>query len=389
MSSKEHTIGPFEIPSFYQPIVQGFRNMVELNGWKESFKKAVVTAHLTETEEMKNIKNFDDYCNFLNYFVLWTPKENENGLMYTMLCTFYFVLDQESVVCYQSPIKLRVYPHEPLTELSQWMVYYASILGHFLDTYESLTEETLNSFLYAKNYRIEDYEEPRDGWRSFNHFFSRNIKKNLDIDETSIVSPADSEYDGSWNIEEDSTIVIKGIKWTINELLAGSKYSNEFSGGKFIYSFLNTFDYHCQHAPVDGKVLEARVIPEQVYLEVKVTKSDGKKVLSPVREVINVEGGLKGEVAPDNPGYQFCQTRGLIIIESKIVGKVAVLPVGMVQVLSVVLKVEEGKKVTKKDEISYFQFGGSDVVMLFQKGVSIVAEKHVHYKVGQKIACKN
>ena len=120
------------------------------------------------------------------------------------------------------------------------MVYYASILGHFLDTYEPLTEETLNSFRYVENYQIEDYEEPRDGWRSFNDFFSRKIKSNLrepDIDEMSIVSSADSVYDGFWDIKEDSTIVIKGIKWTINELLAGSKYSNEFSGGE-VYTFL-------------------------------------------------------------------------------------------------------------------------------------------------------
>ena len=162
-----------------------------------------------------------------------------------------------------------------------------------------------------------------------------------------------------------------------------------FRGGKFIHSFLNTFNYHRQHEPVDGKVLEARVIPEQVYLEVNVVKKDGKKVLSPVREIINVEGKFNDVVAPDNPGYQFCQTRGLIIIESKTVGKVAVLPVGMAQVSSVVLRVKEGDVVTKKNEISYFQFGGLDVVMLFQKGVSIVAKKGDSYKVGQKIAYKN
>ena len=119
MSSKDHIIGPFRTPPFYQPIIQGFRNMIERNGCKESFEKAVAAAHSTETEEMTHIKNFDDYCNFLNYLVLWILKENKDGtFVYIMLCTFYFVLDQESVVCYQSPIKSRAYPHEPLTELS-------------------------------------------------------------------------------------------------------------------------------------------------------------------------------------------------------------------------------------------------------------------------------
>lgn len=70
------------------------------------------------------------------------------------------------------------------------------------------------------------------------------------------------------------------------------------------------------------------------------------------------------------------------------IGLVAVLPIGMAMVSSVVLTAEAGVTLRKGEEISYFQFGGSDVVMLFEasSNVSITAQLGVHYKVGSRIA---
>lgn len=48
----------------------------------------------------------------------------------------------------------------------------------------------------------------------------------------------------------------------------------------------------------------------------------------------------------------------------------------MAQVSSVLLSVKAGDKIEKGDEISYFQFGGSDCVMVF--------EKRVHFKYSHK-----
>ena len=59
----------------------------------------------------------------------------------------------------------------------------------------------------------------------------------------------------------------------------------------------------------------------------------------------------------------------------------------MPQVSSVVVTAEVGKALRKGDEISYFQFGGSDIVYLFDANmnVSMSAHKGTHYKVGTKI----
>jgi phosphatidylserine decarboxylase len=66
---------------------------------------------------------------------------------------------------------------------------------------------------------------------------------------------------------------------------------------------------------------------------------------------------------------------------------VAVLPIGMCQVSSVIITAEPGVTVRKGEEISYFQFGGPDVIVLFEakSNVSITAQLGVHYKMGTRI----
>ena len=61
---------------------------------------------------------------------------------------------------------------------------------------------------------------------------------------------------------------------------------------------------------------------------------------------------------------------------------------GMVQVSSVVVTAEEGVTLQKGEEISYFQFGGSDIVMVFERksNITFTAQQGVHHLVGRQIA---
>ena len=127
--------------------------------------------------------------------------------------------------------------------------------------------------------------------------------------------------------------------------------------------------------------------------------------------------------AQDNTGYQFVQCRGLFVLETAI-GKIAVLPMGMAHVSAVSfvhpgtdklirLSPEERKKLTydqqvakinsilaeevvgktvKKGEmISSFLFGGSDIVVVFQResNVNILAQPNVHYPIRSQYAYSN
>lgn len=80
--------------------------------------------------------------------------------------------------------------------------------------------------------------------------------------------------------------------------------------------------------------------------------------------------------------------RALILIDSPVLGLVAVLPIGMAQVSSVEITVKPGQTVEKGEEISFFQFGGSDIIMIFQKDAKVKIDqiKGKHYNFGTQVA---
>jgi phosphatidylserine decarboxylase precursor len=335
-----------------------------------------------------NLYTFDEYLNYCERFLKWTPSENSDGRsIYNHICMFYFVIDTEPVSNYQNPIVPQSVDPSRWEWLTKWLISYANEVGTFMDKPESMNADSLATFYKAPSYHMEDYPVPRGGWKTFNQFFARHIRpaaRPIDAYGNSrvIVSPADSTFDGSWPIDEKSHVSLKGIPWNIVDLLKDSDYGERFKGGKFMHAFLAPYDYHRQHAPVRGKVLEAKVIPGICYLEV---------IASPDEN--GPEGQMKLEMrrkleAPDDPGYQFMQARGLILIDNPEIGLVAVLPIGMCQVSSVVLSVNVGDEIEKGDEISYFQLGGSDIVVVFEarSNVTITAKEDEPYNFGQKIA---
>ena len=378
--------------------------------FKTAFDQSFLIALATGLQQFKeyNICTVDDYVRYMDEYVNWVPSENLSGTnIYNHICTFYFILDLPPVRDHQSPIDPFV--RTPWRWLSDWLIKYAKEMGTWMDLPSSLNEKTFETFVKSPAYRDKDvasffdqYPPPPGGWKNFNDFFARAIKPELrpiasPDDPTVIASPADCTFGGQWIINEDTadvtTFDVKGVPWSIIQLLDDESFGAKFSGGVFTHSFLNTTNYHRQHAPVSGRVVEAKVIPGLCYLEVVLKKVDGepprlgmhrhirhKKAdphIIPHGEIVRHHkprhDGPKDQLvpeAPDSPGYQFLQARGLILIESEI-GLVAVLPIGMAQVSSVMVSVKPGDYVQKGQEISRFHLGGSDIVMVFQKEANV------------------
>lgn len=354
--------------------------------WQTAFENAIAKAH-TEAPtilEKYNITSLNNFYNYLNNLLTWIPFENTTSSeVLDRLLVIHFVLNQEPLSELQSPIHPSA-ARLPLTWLSQWMIVYTKCIGLFLDTPESLTEASVQTFRDSTNYHLDDYIEPKDGWKTFNEFFARKVKPSRrPIAEPeapcTIVSPVDCTFAGSWPVDDTGCVTFKGIPWEISELLQDSEYADEFKGGTFMHFFLRTTNYHRQHAPVSGTVLESKVIQGQVYLEVGQTEESlglrrwGK---DPGNSLFPVDG----------EGFQWCQTRGLMVLQTPM-GLVAVLPIGMSQVSSVVLTVGEGDEIRKGDEMSYFQFGGSDAVVIFQASspVRMCVDNDQALKMGEKI----
>lgn len=316
----------------------------------------------------------------------WVPREDgDTRLIYVKGSAVYFILDQDPVKSLQSPIKPGEEARE-LTPLSEWLVEFAQSWGRYMDTLESAKD--IETFKTDPLFNWNEYYPPPSGYLTFNQFFARHVRPGMrpvagPCDDRVLVAPVDSTFVGWWQISESSQITvenqtdaeaglnIKGLRWSIHQLLEGSAYADRFKGGIFTHSYLNTFDYHRIHTPVQGRVLETNVIPGQAYLDVKVASAvvDGK--------TINVLD------ATDGTGYQFVQIRGVALIDSPI-GLVAVIPIGMSAIASVVFTAEKGVTLQKGEELGYFQFGGSDVVMVFERAsnVQLITRPNVHYNQG-------
>ncbi|RBR24479.1 uncharacterized protein FIESC28_02675 [Fusarium coffeatum] len=352
-----------------------------LTGWLEALNPgalgdAVKEARTKIPEFMDKLHITDafSFLDFANDLLKWTPEETYKAKdIYDIITMFYFILDQKPL----AKLQTQIHPSQagmPLTWLSSWIVIYAQLIGLFMDTPASITEKSLESFKKSPPYAYHEAEVPAGGFRTFNEFFARKLKPGMrpiadPEDDHVIVYPADCTFDRSIpkdsiiNIESDGIVMIKGLEWTISSLLQGSQYAKDFHGGVWMHAFLNTFNYHRQHAPVSGKVVEVKSIQGAAYLEVNAKCERVRKMC--------------GTDAPDSPGYQFLQTRGLCVIDNPVLGLVAVLPIGMAQVSSVKMTARVGDELKKGDEISYFQFGGSDVICVFQPKAGLTVDDFV------------
>jgi phosphatidylserine decarboxylase len=397
-------------PNTWPAIIQ---QLVTLVGGVPNVDAAVKSAHaiLPDLLDANNINNGTTFLDWVaSYLKLIPIEEPDSKKVYDMICIFYFVFDQEPLATDQTVI----YPtsqNQPLKPLSAWMVAFARQMGNFMNTTSSFSREAFQSFSAAGLYKTGESESP-DGsaYQTFNQFFGRRLAKPRQIDGPGdnkvVVYPADSRFDAAFTIDDnDQTdpatdqivpplpsqlIVAKGIPWDIVSLLNGSQYASTFAGGVWAHSFLCTYNYHRLHAPVSGTVIEARVIQGAAYLQVVADPKTGE--LKKKRRIGQRQVAQKDDefviTAEDGAGYQFLQTRGLFVIDTSTspdgdIGLVAVLPIGMAQVDSVIPLVRAKTDITqptfpflvqKGDPLAYFQFGGSDIVVVFQKKAGLTSE---------------
>ncbi|KAL4865159.1 hypothetical protein BDV12DRAFT_188409 [Aspergillus spectabilis] len=370
----------------FAPVVKDLKDWIlSDSGRKRDFETAIATAKSHDTAEMQDIETLGQYLAFASEQLHWIPTEavRPKDLLHR-LTTIWFVLDQPSVVDYQSQIRpiigLDQETVKGLTWLSNWMVRYSNEIGRHMDTPASAA--ALATFKTSLTYKIDDYIEPRGGWKTFNEFFCRQIKPGrrpiVAIGDNSVLtSPADFEYRELQLIAADSTVTTKGLTWPISQTLIDSPYKDRFANGLWLHGFLNVDDYHRVHTPVSGRVLEARIIKGQNYMHVEAAPNKARK-------------GKRELTIPNETGYQFCQSRGLVIIDTG-AGLVAVLPVGMALVSSVIMTAEVGAQLHKGEELGYFQFGGSDVVLILESRLNaeITMVRGQHYQMGSQIGRLN
>jgi phosphatidylserine decarboxylase len=337
--------------------------------------------------------NLGEYEKYLRRFVRWVPHESDAEAwknekrqaqeLSDRMSHFYFLVDQK--IGDEAP--------QDVPAFRDWMTDFAREWASFLDTPESFSPEVLQSFIdNAPEYRIHEslvdgVPNAPSGWLTANQFIAREINGGLRpiAEPTSnlvVTSPADCSYQHTYDIDADSNIpatTVKNRKFgNIKQLIEGSTYADSFAGGTFVHYMLPVHAYHRYHLPVGGLVKESFRIHGKVFMHVGIEDHE-----------------LQGSDSATS-GYEFSQTRGVVTIDTAQsdcgdIGVVAVIPVGMAHVSSVVLTSVADKHMAKGEEFGYFQFGGSDIIILFQEHIDVQIDKSEEFQlVGTPVArCSN
>ncbi|KAK6462519.1 phosphatidylserine decarboxylase-domain-containing protein [Scheffersomyces coipomensis] len=195
---------------------------------------------------------------------------------------------------------------------------------------------------------------PKD-FETFNDFFYRKLKPNArplesPSDSRVVTSPADCRCTAFETVTSATELWIKGHSFTVAKLFNGN-FENLEDGDfyKADKCSLGIFrlapqDYHRFHSPVDGVIKSIKFIEGEYY------------TVNPM--AIRSELDVFGE-----------NIRCLIAIETEHFGMVVMVAVGAMMVGSTVLSIEVGDKIHRGDEVGYFKFGGSTIILLFEKRV--------------------
>jgi phosphatidylserine decarboxylase len=191
---------------------------------------------------------------------------------------------------------------------------------------------------------------PLQNFKNFNEFFYRQLKPDArpcsaPDNPRIIVSPADCRSVVFNRMDVATQIWVKGREFSIERLL-GSAYPDDakrYTNGALGIFRLAPQDYHRFHIPVDGVMGTPKQIDGEYY------------TVNPmaIRSALDVYGE---------------NIRVVIPIDSKEHGRVMVICVGAMMVGSTVITRSAGEEVKRAEELGYFKFGGSTILLLFEEG---------------------
>ena len=372
-----------------QQITKDFIALLEADPELERLmEKSIALAALNNPDKKTNpVRSMDDYYDFLDWAAVcmpWNILDGQSGSsLYShidqSLDYFYYLLDQPLP---ELAGRGYYYPClEYYDSVAAWCKEYTAEWGAFLSTEASWNDEYYRLVCADESFGMKKgWYGDSNVWGSFNDWFSRKLKDEgqRPISDADLVSPADSTPQGVWQIDENSQINMgvqlkSSIFYSVEQIIGeDSEYGLCFANGTLTHTFLDVNDYHRYHFPLGGTVLELRKIDafDAVGGLVAWNADAGKYV-------------LYDEV----PGWQSIETRDCMILDTEY-GLVAILPIGMSQVCSCNWEdtVQVGAVVEKGDPMGFFLFGGSDIVMIFQDGVSLELATRDHILMGQPYA---
>ncbi|CCB85382.1 phosphatidylserine decarboxylase proenzyme [Parachlamydia acanthamoebae UV-7] len=209
---------------------------------------------------------------------------------------------------------------------------------------QSWTAKKIQSFIDAFQVNPSEFALPVEQFKSFNDFFIRKLKPDarpLAKEENVAIMPADGRYLCYQNIETIDGFVVKGKKFSLDELLKDSELANRYRQATMVMARLCPTDYHRYHFPCECIPGITNMIPGDLYS------------VNPIAIRQNVE------IFTENK-------RTLCELETAQFGKVLFIEIGATFVGSIHQTYTPHSPIKKGDEKGYFSFGGSSLILLFE-----------------------
>lgn len=260
--------------------------------------------------------------------------------------------------------------------------------GKFMDSKASAPSYLIKEWELFLGPQMKQYVIPKGGYKTFNEFFTRQLKDQsvsrpiLDDDPSIVVASGDTEINF---IESELTLTteidVKTRQINVTELLDDSDLAKYFVGGTALSCVLMPNNYHRYHSPVSGKIVESKNVPG-IYNGIM----DGEDWFN------------KGNIGESTTDFSIFEDfhRAYYIIDTQKYGYVAMIPVGLNTISKIVSLNPYADKLVRKDdcpvavkkgdELGHFAYGGSLNILMFEPGVFSSLSVLMGQRLGQMSA---
>ncbi len=250
-----------------------------------------------------------------------------------------YAANQSLSIVYQSKVSRLI---RKIITHDKW---FSALAGAYFNL--SISKFHIASFVKKYSIAMNESEKKINEFINFNDFFTRKLKpqaRPIDCDPTHIISPADGKILVIENIQEQSQFPVKNITFSLESFLKDKTLAQKYLGGSLILIRLDPWDYHRFHIPIDG------------YVQKAIPINGSYESVNPIVYQNNIQ------VLSENE-------RHLIAIKTDMLDEVIMVNIGALCVGKITETYNPNHWYKKGDELGYFSFGGSTIVLLFKKNL--------------------
>jgi len=217
----------------------------------------------------------------------------------------------------------------------------SSLGGWYMNS--RLSTKRIQNFVEQHGINLDEYQisDPSQ-FKTFNHFFCRKLKEGVRSFGKNIVSPADGKILVFQSLKDIASFFVKGLEFKLDSFLQSKKLIKKFENGAMAIIRLAPADYHRYHFPASGTASESVKIKGYYFSVSPLALKDNLKI--------------------------FCENkREYCILKTKKYGEILIMDVGATMVGGITQTYKSNSEIKKGDEKGYFSFGGSTLVLFFEK----------------------